>query len=70
VLYTECMKYEVRKSQDRAGAYLAVSVNEGDDRGEAYAALFTGPDAKKRAEDYAEWQNSRLEVTGEQLLRR
>jgi hypothetical protein len=64
------MKYEVRKSEDRAGAYVAVAVNEGDSRGEACSALFIGPEAKKRAQDYAEWQNSQLAVTGEQLLRR
>jgi hypothetical protein len=32
--------------------------------------LFSGPGAKQRAEEYAAWKNSQLEVTGEQLLQR
>ncbi len=27
--------------------------------GEVYVAIFSGPDAHSRADDYAEWQNSR-----------
>lgn len=65
------MKYEVRKSQERDGAYLAVAINEEKGRAqEPCSALFIGPDAKQRAEDYAEWQNRKLEMSGEQLLRR
>jgi hypothetical protein len=63
------MKYELKQSEDRAGAYLAVAVNE-DSHGEVFSALFSGPDAKKRAEEYVAWKNSELEVTGEQLLKR
>jgi hypothetical protein len=63
------MKYEVKQSEDRAGDYLAVAVNE-DRHGEVFSALFSGPDAKKRAEEYVAWKNSELEVTGEQLLKR
>jgi hypothetical protein len=32
--------------------------------------LFSGPDSKRRAEEYAAWKNSQLEITGEQLLQR
>lgn len=66
------MKYEVRQSKERPGAYIAVAVDNDSRQGQkdACTALFIGPEAKRRAEDYAEWQNSRLEVTGEQLLRR
>jgi hypothetical protein len=67
--YTDGMKYEVKESQDRPGDYVAIAVNEAS-RGETYVALFSGPDAKKRAEEYAAWKNSELEVSGEQLLRR
>jgi hypothetical protein len=63
------MKYEVKQSEDRAGDYLAVAINE-DSHGEVFSALFSGPDAKKRAEEYVAWKNSQLEVTGEQLLKR
>jgi hypothetical protein len=44
--------------------------DEKDGRDEPCAALFWGPEAKQRAEDYAEWQNRQLATTGEQLLRR
>ncbi len=64
------MKYEVRKSEERDGAYAAVAVNEGDERGETPCAVFIGPEARQRAQDYADWQNSQLAVSGEQLLRR
>ena len=63
------MRYEVEQSSERPEEYLAVAVNE-DSKGERYVALFTGPDAQKRAEEYAGWKNSELEVTGEQLLKR
>ena len=63
------MKYEVKESKDRSGEFLAIAVNEANDN-EMFSALFSGPDAKQRAEEYAEWKNSQLEVTGEQLLRR
>jgi hypothetical protein len=63
------MKYELKKSEDRSGDYMAVAVNE-DSHGEVFSALFSGPDAKKRAEEYVAWKNSQLEVTGEQLLKR
>jgi hypothetical protein len=64
------MKYEVRKSQESDGAYVAAAVSEGDERGETPCAVFIGPEAKQRAQEYADWQNSQLAVTGEQLLRR
>jgi hypothetical protein len=63
------MKYEIKESDNRSGEYLAVAVNE-DSGGEVFSALFSGPDAKRRAEEYAAWKNSQLEVTGEQLLKR
>lgn len=63
------MKYEVKESPEQRGAYLAIAVNEA--RGnEIFSALFSGPDAKRRAEEYADWKNAELEPTGEQLLRR
>ena len=63
------MKYEVKESNERSGEFLAVAVNEASNN-EIFSALFSGPNAKQRAEEYADWQNSRLEVTGEQLLQR
>jgi hypothetical protein len=63
------MKYEVRESPEHRGAYLALAVNEAS-HNEIFSALFSGPDAKRRAEEYAAWKNEELEPTGEQLLRR
>ncbi|HEY1372299.1 MAG TPA: hypothetical protein VGH50_07495 [Candidatus Binatia bacterium] len=60
----------MRKSEERDGAYAAVAVSEGDERGETPCAVFIGPEAKQRAQDYADWQNSQLAASGEQLLRR
>jgi hypothetical protein len=62
------MKYEI-KAGERSGEFLAVAVNEAS-HNEVFSALFFGPDAKQRAEEYADWKNAQLEVTGEQLLRR
>jgi hypothetical protein len=63
------MKYEVKQSEQRSADYVAVAVND-TSRGEVFSALFSGPDARERAEEYAAWKNSELEVTGEQLLKR
>jgi hypothetical protein len=63
------MKYEVKESPQQRGAYLAVAVNEAS-HNEIFSALFSGPDAKRRAEEYAAWKNAELEPTVEELLRR
>jgi hypothetical protein len=63
------MQYEVKESKERSGEFLAIAVNEAS-HNEVFSALFCGPDARQRAEEYADWKNSQLEVTGEQLLRR
>ena len=63
------MKYEVKESKERSGEFLATAVNEAS-QNEIFSALFSGPNAKQRAEEYAAWKNSQLEVTGEQLLQR
>ena len=63
------MRYEVEQSPEHPKEYVVVAVNE-DSKGERYVVLFSGPDAQKRAQEYAEWKNSQLEVTGEQLLKR
>ena len=63
------MRYEVEQSPEHPKEYVVAAVNE-DSKGELYVVLFSGPDAQKRAQEYAEWKNSQLEVTGEQLLKR
>jgi hypothetical protein len=63
------MKYEVKEAKAGSGEFLAIAVNEAS-HNEIFSALFCGPDAQQRAEEYAAWKNSQLEVTGEQLLQR
>ena len=63
------MKYEVKPSQESRDEYLVLAVNEAN-HNEVFSAVFSGPQAQERAEEYAAWKNSQLEVTGEQLLRR
>ncbi|HEY7162982.1 MAG TPA: hypothetical protein VIB79_00345 [Candidatus Binatia bacterium] len=63
------MKYEVNPSKEQRDAYVAVAVNEAS-HNEIFSVLFSGPQARERAEEYAAWKNAELEVTGEQLLRR
>jgi hypothetical protein len=63
------MNYEVKESAEQRGAYLAVAINEAN-HNELFSVLFSGPDARRRAEEYAAWKNAELEPTGEQLLRR
>jgi hypothetical protein len=63
------MKYEVKESPGERGAYAAIAVNEAN-HNEIFSVLFSGPDARRRAEEYAAWKNAELEPTGEQLLRR
>jgi hypothetical protein len=63
------MKYEVKPSAEQPGAYVAVAVNEAS-HNEIFSAVFSGPNAQQRAEEYADWKNKELEPTGEELLRR
>lgn len=54
------LKYEVVESRGVPGEWRAEAINmEGD--GEVYVVLFSGPSARERAEEYAEWKNSHRE---------
>ncbi len=63
------MQYDVEQSTALAGGYTVVAVNDAS-HGEKLSTQFLGPDAKRRAEEYAKWKNSEQEITGEQLLAR
>ena len=52
------MKYQVQESEGR-GDYLVSAI--GND-GEVCSALFSGPRAKERAEEYVAWKNSELDA--------
>ncbi len=53
------MKYEVQKSEQSRGAF-AVTAIERDS--EVVSALFSGPKATERAEEYAAWENSEVDM--------
>jgi hypothetical protein len=52
------MRYEVQESETR-GAFLVTAL---DSDGEISSALFSGPKAKERAEEYVAWKNSELDM--------
>lgn len=49
------MNYEVAPSQARQGDWIASAT---DEDGAMYLVFFSGPDAQRRAEEYASWQSS------------
>lgn len=50
------IEYEVAKSRHTLDEYVVEGIDYGDD-GQIYAALFSGPGAKERAEEYAHFKN-------------
>lgn len=59
--YTELMMYEVRQSEEKRGEFIAFAVDS-DSHGEEYIALFSGPKARERAEEYVAWKNSEVDA--------
>jgi hypothetical protein len=51
------LNYETVADSLNAGDYRVEAINNEKD-GEVYVAIFSGPDAKIRAEEYARWKNS------------
>ena len=56
--YTIFMRYEVQESETR-GAFLVTAIER---EGQIYSTLFSGPKAKERAEEYADWINSEVDM--------
>lgn len=52
----DVLQYEIAKSREFDGHWHVEAI--GPD-GEVYVAIFTGPNAKERADEYAEWKNAR-----------
>lgn len=51
------MFYEVAEDRQHPGDYRVEAINsEGD--GEVFTAIFIGPDAQGRAQEYADWKNA------------
>ena len=51
------LRYEVAQDKLQPGDYRVEAINADGD-GEVFIAIFVGPEAKARAEEYAEWKNS------------
>jgi hypothetical protein len=51
------VQYEVVKDALTAGEYRVEAIDPEND-GEVYVAIFSGPNSKARAEEYARWKNS------------
>lgn len=51
----ENLPYETIEDHRNTGDYRVEAI--GND-GEVYVAIFTGPDARERAEEYANWKNA------------
>ncbi len=54
------MEYEVIESKHVPGEWIVEAINY-DGEGEVYSAIFSGPDAKVRAEEYASWKSCHIE---------
>ena len=50
------VKHEVFAAEDGSGDYIVEAI-ELPGEGEIFTAVFSGPDAQNRAEEYAAWQN-------------
>ena len=53
------MRYEVQESEETRGAFLVTVI---ESEGEISSTLFSGPKAKERAEEYAAWKNSEVDM--------
>jgi hypothetical protein len=49
------MEWEVIEDQDVPGQWRVEAINYDGD-GEVYVAIFSGPKARDRAEEYADWK--------------
>lgn len=55
------LEYEIRASRDVPDEYRVEAIDERT--GECYVAIFSGPNAKGRAEEYAALKNARVAIT-------
>jgi hypothetical protein len=54
------LNYEVQESENQ-GEYI-VSAIDPQNGGEVYLAMFSGPRAKERADEYAAWKNRAVDT--------
>jgi hypothetical protein len=57
VMSKNFLAYETIEDKMQSGDYRVEAIDSDGD-GEVYIAIFVGPDAKMRAEEYADWKNS------------
>jgi hypothetical protein len=53
------MKYEMQESEANRGAFVVTAIER---EGEVYSALFSGPRAQERAEEYVKWKNREVDT--------
>jgi hypothetical protein len=51
------LTYEVVQDKLHSTDYRVEAIDR-DSEGEVYVAIFSGPDAQARAQEYADWKNS------------
>jgi hypothetical protein len=56
------MYYEVLEDREEPGLWRVEAINEAGE-GEVYVTLFSGPDARARAEAYAAWKSGAITPT-------
>lgn len=54
-MFNNFLRYETIEDNRHPGDYRTEAVGED---GEVYTAIFVGPDAEIRANEYADWKNS------------
>lgn len=62
------LKYEIQESENKAE--FVVSAIDSQNGGAIYLALFSGPKAKERAEEYTMWKNRAVDMPEVAPLRR
>ncbi len=55
------MRYEVRESEEKRGHYVAMAIDH-EHEGKIHSVLFSGPNAREQAEEYAAWKNREVDV--------
>lgn len=55
------MDWEVIEDRQHPGDWRVEGINYKDD-GEVYVTIFSGPDARERAEEYAVWKSEMAEI--------
>jgi hypothetical protein len=63
----ETISYELAESDGYSGEWRVEAI--GPD-GEVYVSIFSGPKAKERAAEYAEWKNARRSAAVLELVSR